>query len=86
MRPPRFAIAGVSEVVKDSGSRPDDQVRPRVPRNAETRSKIVLLWSATTACLAGASVMVARSLTWLTVNGSVPLGDEGAPLYSQRRP
>src|SRR5271166_5537794 len=35
---------------------------------------------------AGASVMVARLFTPLTVNGRVPLGDEGAVLYSQRRP
>ena len=34
----------------------------------------------------GASVMVAKLFTWFTVNGRVPLGDEGAVLYSQRRP
>jgi hypothetical protein len=30
--------------------------------------------------------MVARLFTPITVNGSVPFGDEGAALYSHRRP
>ena len=30
--------------------------------------------------------MVAKSLTWFTVNGGVPLTDEGAGLYSHRTP
>src|SRR6202795_1422222 len=34
----------------------------------------------------GASVMVARLFTCVTVNGRVPLGDEGAALYSHRNP
>src|SRR6266571_3857840 len=34
----------------------------------------------------GASVIVARLSTPVTVNGRVPLGDEGAALYSHRRP
>src|SRR6266853_3777237 len=34
----------------------------------------------------GASVTVARLSTPVTVNGRVPLGDEGAALYSHRRP
>ena len=34
----------------------------------------------------GASVMVAKLFTCVTVNGRVPLGDEGAALYSHRRP
>src|SRR5271157_2622152 len=34
----------------------------------------------------GASVMVRRFSTPITVNGSVPLGEEGAPLYSHRKP
>src|ERR1700688_163738 len=34
----------------------------------------------------GASVMVARLFTCVTVNGRVPLGAEGAALYSHRRP
>src|SRR6266851_7875901 len=34
----------------------------------------------------GASFMVAKLFTCVTVNGSVPLGDEGAALYSHRRP
>src|SRR6266481_7174598 len=34
----------------------------------------------------GASVMVAKLSTPVTVNGRVPMGDEGAALYSHRRP
>src|SRR5208283_2398053 len=34
----------------------------------------------------GASVMVAKSFTCVTVNGRAPLGDEGAVLYSHRKP
>src|ERR1700686_5597392 len=36
--------------------------------------------------LGGASVMVSRVFTCVTVNGRVPLGDEGAALYSHRNP
>jgi hypothetical protein len=35
---------------------------------------------------AGANVVVARLVTCVTVNGGVPLSDEGTVLYSQRRP
>src|SRR5436853_7815256 len=35
---------------------------------------------------AGANCMFARLSTPVTVNGRVPLGDEGAALYSHRKP
>ena len=39
----RIRHGGVSEIVKDTGAGPEDQIRERLPRHAEARSEVVFL-------------------------------------------
>ena len=76
---------GVSEVVKDAGAGSEYQIRERLPGHAEARSEIVFLrmpqGRARRSQCHGCQIVHC-----VTVNGRVPLGDEGAALYSHRRP